>query len=139
MAKGPLLESVRSCAVDASLNDRRFRPVTAEELDDLSVSISILDFPRLVRVERPEELARALRPHRDGAILVHGGRRSTYLPSVWESIPEPREFLSRLCIKQGSPADCWLDPATSLYRYSAYEIAESDAGKDDGSARTAGR
>ena len=136
-AKGPLFEGVRSCAIDAAVNDHRFDAVTADELDDLTVSISVLDFPRRVFVERPQERARMLVPHRDGAILVSEGRSSTYLPSVWESIPEPREFLSRLCAKQGSPADCWLDPSTIMYRYSAYEISETD---EDGAAlRTAAR
>jgi AMMECR1 domain-containing protein len=56
--------------------------------------------------------------------MVYRGRRSTYLPQVWDDIPDPVMFLSRLCLKQNSPANCWMDRETILYRYGAYEFGE---------------
>ena len=56
--------------------------------------------------------------------MVHKGRRSTYLPQVWDDLPDPVQFLSRLCLKQGSPANCWQDRQTVLYRYGAFEFGE---------------
>jgi len=56
--------------------------------------------------------------------MVHKGKRSTYLPQVWDDIPNPIEFLSRLCLKQSSPANCWQDRQTILYRYGALEFGE---------------
>ena len=52
------------------------------------------------------------------------GRQSTYLPTVWEHFPEPRQFLQHLCQKGGSPSDCWRDPSTTVYRYGSLEVRE---------------
>jgi len=126
VSSAPMLGGIQKCAISAATKDHRFQPVTEDELDDLTVSISVLTFPRKVEVAKPEDYLKVLRPGRDGVILVCQGRRSTFLPSVWEQIPEPREFLARLCEKQGSPPDCWLDPATVLFRYGSYEFGEGD-------------
>jgi len=120
----PLSEGVRSCAIKSATRDPRFKPVTRDELDGLAISISVLDYPRLVKVHNPSEYPGLLKPGRDGVILIHKGRQSTYLPQVWQDLPDPVTFLSSLCRKQGSPADCWQDPETQLFRYGAYEFGE---------------
>ena len=120
----PLYKGVQNCAIKAAAQDPRFNPVTIEELNQLSLSISVLDFPTPVRVEQPEDFLDVLDPLNDGVVLLHQGRQSTFLPDVWREIPDPREFLSRLCLKQGSPADCWLDSATTIYTYHAYVFGE---------------
>jgi AMMECR1 domain-containing protein len=63
---------------------------------------------------------------KDGVILIHKGRRSTFLPEVWEDLPDPEEFLTRLSLKQGAPPDAWRLPSTALYRYGAYVFGEED-------------
>lgn len=119
-----IYEGVRSCAVNAALRDPRFQPLGEEELDDLTISISILDYPGPVRANSPEEYTAVLKPGRDGVILIHEGRQSTFLPKVWLELPEPQDFLASLSRKQGSPADSWRDPKTVLLRYHAYEFGE---------------
>jgi len=126
LPRGALHEGLRTCAMQAAANDPRFAPVTADELNQISVSVSILEFPQPLRVPDPEEYLTALTPHRDGVILVAGQRQSTFLPTVWEHYPDPRQFLQRLCQKDDSPSDCWRDPATTVYRYGSFEVREED-------------
>lgn len=123
---GPLHDAIRDAAIGAAVRDTRFRPVTEDELGELRYSISILGPPSRVVVDRPEQYLDVLRSEIDGVILVHAGRRSTFLPQVWKEIPDPEEFLSRLCLKQGSPADAWRSPDTAIYRYGAFVFGEAE-------------
>jgi len=123
--RGALHDGIRTCAVQAATEDPRFPPVTADELDTIDLSVSVLQFPAPVRAADPQALLAALTPHRDGVILMANGRQSTYLPTVWEHFPEPRQFLQHLCQKGGSPSNCWRDPATTVYRYGSLEVRES--------------
>ncbi len=113
-------EKLYRCVVDnalsAALYDRRFEPVTGDELDDIRIEISVLTVPEEVGYSSPEGLLEKLRPGTDGVIIRYQGRTSTYLPQVWEQIPEKEAFLSRLCIKQGSPPDCWEEATIETYR-----------------------
>jgi AmmeMemoRadiSam system protein B/AmmeMemoRadiSam system protein A len=122
--RGSLFESVLSCGIKSAVQDRRFRPVTREELARLTISISVLEFPRPVEVASPLDYPKVLRPGKDGVILLYGGRQSTFLPYVWEEISGPEEFLSRLCEKQGAPPNCWRDRRAALLRYGAYKFGE---------------
>jgi AMMECR1 domain-containing protein len=64
--------------------------------------------------------------------MIHEGKRSTYLPHVWEDIPDPEQFLSRLSLKQGAPPDAWRSPATTIYRYGAYVFGEELSSEQPG-------
>ena len=120
----PLYEGVQNCAIKSATQDNRFPPVTCEELEDLTLSISILSFPTRIKTENASSLLTALTPGKDGVILIYNGRQSTFLPKVWEDIPKPDDFLSHLCQKQGSPADCWQKKETVSYRYGTYDFSE---------------
>ncbi len=124
MPDKPLYLGVHDAAISAAVKDRRFPPVSEEELNDLSIRISILDYPSRVYASQPEDYLRILDPGRDGVILVRDGRRSTYLPDVWRDIPDPEAFLASLARKQGAPADAWRAPSAVLYRYGAYAFGE---------------
>ena len=119
----PLHHGIRICAVKAALEDPRFAPVTMEELSSLCVSVSIVGRPQTLDTDGVER-ATALVPHRDGVILVVSGRRSTFLPRVWQQYEDPRDFLTQLCLKHGASPDCWTDPSVGLLRYDATEIKE---------------
>lgn len=120
----PLYEGVVTFAIKSATGDPRFKPVTREELDGLDLSISVLEYPRKMKAAEPRQYPAMLKPGRDGVILLHKGRSSTYLPQVWEELPDPVQFLSSLCMKQGAPANCWLEPETVLFKYSADEFGE---------------
>jgi hypothetical protein len=120
------LEAVRALAEDvaenafrAAFHDPRFAPVAAEELERLELSISILGEPERIAVASAEQLAERLRRGLDGLILRQGARRATFLPEVWESIPEPREFVRALERKAGIAS--W-SAAVEAFRYATTTI-----------------
>lgn len=119
----PIHESVRSNAIRAALRDARFSPVSGEELDKLHYSISVLTFPAKVNAE-PARFAEILQPHRDGVILTIDGRQSTFLPEVWEQIPDRVEFLDQLCRKQGSLPGSWNSSGAVMHTYTAFVMHE---------------
>ncbi len=106
-ARRSLAEEVSRQAFAAAFRDPRFPPVEAEELAGLHLEISVLDPPEpLPALEEPALLAR-LRPGEDGLILEDpaSGRRATFLPLVWRSLPDPARFLAELKRKAGLPPE----------------------------------
>jgi len=112
----PLVSDVAQHAHAAAFADSRFTPLQRSEFDDLLIHISILTPPQPVQFTSEEDLIRQLRPGIDGLILQEKGRSSTFLPSVWESLPNPHDFLQRLKQKAGLPADYWSNTLT-IQRY----------------------
>ncbi|TAM46641.1 MAG: AmmeMemoRadiSam system protein A [Gammaproteobacteria bacterium] len=102
-----LVEDVAHNARAAAFEDPRFPPLAPAEFGRLDIHISVLSAPEPVAFASEEDLLRQLRPRVDGLILQAGLRRGTFLPSVWEQLPEPREFLRHLKRKAGLPADYW--------------------------------
>lgn len=94
---------MREHAVAAALEDFRFPPVRPEELSEIRIEVSYLTPLEPVEFDSPEELLSRLRPGVDGVVLRQGWRRATFLPQVWEQIPDPQEFLDHLCLKMGRP------------------------------------
>lgn len=125
VARQPLLQDVTQHALDAALRDGRFVPVRREELAGIRLSISVLDAPRPLALAGTALLER-LAATRPGIVLEHEGRSSTFLPAVWEQIPDPAQFLAALCEKQGSPPTCWTRPSTRFQAYGAQEFAEGE-------------
>ena len=108
----PLAEDVAENAYRAAFHDPRFEPVTEDEASRLEVSVSILGVPERLAVSSATELAARLRPGQDGLILRQGARRATFLPEVWTSLPDPREFVRALERKAGIAS--WTPPVEAL-------------------------
>lgn len=125
----PLAEAVSVSAFNAAFRDRRFPKLEAEELELISIEISVLSPAVPLDVRSEKELLETLEPNLDGLLLEEGWHRSTFLPKVWESLPEPAAFLSALKIKAGLPADYWSDAMRfSHYRsFTFSDHAESEA------------
>lgn len=117
----PLVVDLVNNAYAAAFADPRFPPVNASELDALRFHISILNPPQPMSFASQSDLIQQLRPGIDGLILQADGRRGTFLPSVWESLPEPAEFLRHLKYKAGLPPDYWSD-SVRVWRYTAESI-----------------
>ena len=100
----------------AAFYDPRFPAVTAGELDELDIHISILSTPEPINFDSEPELVRNLRPGKDGLVLEEGGKHGTFLPSVWESIPDPGEFFLQLKRKAGLAPKHWSE-GISVSRY----------------------
>ena len=105
----PLVVDVAHNAHAAAFFDPRFPPVTLAELDDLDIHISILGPAEAMQFDSEADLLRQIRPGIDGLILEDGYQHGTFLPSVWESLKTPEEFLQHLKIKAGLPSDYWSD------------------------------
>lgn len=116
MAHRPLREDVVSNARSAAFRDPRFSPLTSDELDRTHVEVSLLSSPEPVEFGSEDEARRSLRPGVDGAILSAPGHRGTFLPQVWEQLPDPDDFWSHLKRKAGLPAGYWSADAR-LERY----------------------
>jgi AmmeMemoRadiSam system protein A len=121
----PLALDVSHNAFAAAFQDPRFPPVQADELDDLDVEISILSMPEPIEFTSEEDLLEKIRPGIDGLILKEGPYSGTFLPSVWEQIPDKREFLRQLKRKAGLPADYW-SPTIRVFRYTTDSFSEKD-------------
>jgi uncharacterized protein len=120
----PLAEDVREHAVAAALEDYRFPQVRPQELSYIQIEISCLTFPQALEYKHPDELMTRLRPNVDGLILKDGFRRATFLPQVWEKLPDPEMFLSHLCQKMGAPADLWRRRVLQALVYQVEEFHE---------------
>lgn len=123
-ARQGLAVDVREHAYQAAFEDYRFPPLTSNELPVTLIEISRLTAPVALAYESPGELPRLLRPGRDGVILQDGFKRATFLPQVWEQLPEPEAFLSHLCTKMGAPADLWKKKTLQVNTYNVEEFHE---------------
>jgi AmmeMemoRadiSam system protein A len=120
----PLAEDVREHAVAAALDDYRFRPVQADELDGIRLEVSHLTAPIPLKYSSPEDLLSKLRPGVDGVILRDGSRRATFLPQVWEKLPKAEDFLDNLCYKMGASPDLWRRKHVDVLTYQVDEFHE---------------
>jgi len=109
-------EDVAQNALGAALRDPRFAPLTLEEWRRCQVEVSVLSGAKPLRFADEAEMLSQLRPGEDGVILEHEGRRATFLPQVWEGLPDKRKFLDELMRKAGIPADARLERC-KLWRY----------------------
>lgn len=120
----PLIEDAAANAWAAAFRDPRFAPLSSAEWPDTHLSLSVLT-PResLVRGGR-QQLLGALRPGVDGLVIAHpDGRQATFLPAVWEQLPDPDEFLDHLLSKAGLPVDQDI-AELHTWRYQVQSIGE---------------
>ena len=110
-------EGVRANALNAAFHDPRFPPVTRRELDKIDIEISILTRPRELAYTDGKDLAAKLRCGIDGVIIRKGPSRATFLPQVWDQLPQPEDFLSHLCRKAGLAADAWQATGLTVETY----------------------
>ena len=105
----PLVNDVAYNAYAAAFNDPRFPPVSENELDQLEFHISVLTPAVPMELESEQDLLEQIRPGIDGLVLEDGVHRGTFLPAVWESLPDKINFLRHLKQKAGLPPDYWSD------------------------------
>ncbi len=123
-AERPLALDVQENAVNAALHDPRFSPLQPAELDDLQIEISVLSLPEPLDYEDADDLIEALRPGVDGVVIESGWHRGTFLPQVWEKLPEPQRFLQHLCQKAGLSPDAYRSGDLDVYTYQVDKFTE---------------
>lgn len=135
----PLIADVAENAFAAAFRDPRFPPLQAHETRGLALHISVLGEPEPIAFADEEDLLRQLRPGIDGLILeAPGGHRGTFLPSVWEQLPDRRAFLTHLKLKAGLPAD-YRDPRLRAWRYTTESFAAPFRSSSSSTASAASR
>ncbi len=102
-----IVDGIERNAVNAAFRDPRFPPLKADELDRVDIEVSILTDPQPLKYRDSKDLLSKLRVNVDGVILRKGSASATFLPQVWEQLPQPETFLSHLCTKAGLPSDTW--------------------------------
>lgn len=120
----PLAEDVREHAVAAALEDYRFPPLREAELEIVEIEVSRLTPTRNLAYDKPQDLPLLLQPFIDGVVLQDGYHKATFLPQVWEQLPDPEEFLTHLCLKMGVPGNLWKQKILQVGLYSVEEFRE---------------
>ncbi len=121
----PLIEDVKENAISAAFREPRFPPLTAKELDETSIEVSLLSQAISFHFEDEEDALSQLQPGVDGVILEYVVQHATFLPQVWDKMPEPRMFMNQLKLKAGLESDFW-DKGIKLYRYGVEKWCEED-------------
>jgi AmmeMemoRadiSam system protein A len=120
----PLAISVRRNAINAAFQDPRFKPLAAQELEKIEIEVSILSQPQPLKYSDSADLIKKLRPRIDGVIIRKDGASATFLPQVWEQLPEPRDFLTHLCLKAGLASDAWQNTELEVSTYQVQYFEE---------------
>ncbi|NQU68780.1 MAG: AmmeMemoRadiSam system protein A [Candidatus Marinimicrobia bacterium] len=118
-----ILDDVIGNAKSAAMKDSRFNPVSALEVDEITIKISVLSSPQDMRVDSEAQLIKELVPYRDGLVISEGYRKSTFLPSVWENLSDPVEFIQHLKEKAGFSKHYW-SKRLRIQKYFTVEFGE---------------
>jgi uncharacterized protein (TIGR00296 family) len=122
-----LFEAIESAAISAAFNDPRFPPVSASEMKDILIEVSVLTPPMEIRVNNPLRYPEKVDIGKDGLIIERGYKRGLLLPQVavdwnWDS----QEFLTQCCLKAGLPPDAWLLNGTKVSKFQAIIFIEKE-------------
>lgn len=120
-----LLEDVKNNARSAAFHDLRFSPLTAEELKYTEIEVSLLSAMQALSFSNEQEALKQLKPGIDGLVFEFGRYRSTFLPQVWQQLPDTKDFIAQLKQKAGLNPDFWSDEV-KLSRYTVSKWKESD-------------
>ncbi len=120
-----VLNGVKENALHAAFDDTRFSPVTREELPDIDIEISLLTVPEKRTFSDAGDLVRQLIPFRHGLIVEKGFHRATFLPQVWEQLPDPASFLTQLCLKARLDAHAWQTGEVTVFTYEVHSFTET--------------
>ena len=124
-AHRPLLADVKANARAAAFSDPRFAPLSESEWQHTDVEISLLSALQPLQFANEADALAQLRPGIDGVVFEYRHFRSTFLPQVWEQLPNTEEFMGFLKRKSGLPAEFWAD-GVQLHRYTVSKFKEKD-------------
>jgi len=122
--KKKLYEDVVNNTLLAGFGDPRFVPLEEAELKQVKIEISVLSDSHAYKYHSPEELLGSIKPGEHGVILQLEYAQSTFLPQVWEDLPDKKEFLKNLSQKAGLPEDAWMNPQAELFYYTVENFSE---------------
>jgi AmmeMemoRadiSam system protein B/AmmeMemoRadiSam system protein A len=124
-AEKSIIEGIRDNAVNAAFHDPRFPPLSKSEFNKVDIEISLLSEPKKLEYQNSDDLLEKLRPNIDGVIIRKGSYSSTFLPQVWDQLPDKQSFLEHLCQKAGLPSDEWRRPGLDVMVYQVQYFEEN--------------
>lgn len=119
-----LIEGIKINAINAAFEDPRFPPLSREEWGKVKVEISILTEPKHLEYSGSDDLLGKLRKGIDGVIIQKGYAQATFLPQVWDQLPDKAEFLTHLCMKAGMSGSEWKKGELTVYTYQVQAFEE---------------
>ncbi|MDA3896247.1 MAG: AmmeMemoRadiSam system protein A [Desulfobacteraceae bacterium] len=119
-----VIEGIKDNAINAAFHDPRFPPLTKGELNNVEIEISLLSKAEKLEYHDGEDLLKKLKPGIDGVIIRKGHYSSTFLPQVWDQLPDKQSFLEHLCQKAGLPSDEWRRPGLDVMVYQVQYLRE---------------
>ncbi len=122
----PLVISVEENALNAAFRDPRFASLEKEEIESIHIEISVLSVPQDLFFKNPDELKKKLKKGVHGVILSSGWHKATFLPQVWDQLPDVEQFLEHLCVKAGMDKGCWKKNTTRVQTYEAEYFSEPE-------------
>ena len=123
-AHRPLFEDVISNSENAAFRDPRFPPLSAEEAESVIIEISVLTPRQEISYSGFLDLKKKIIPHKHGVYLSHSYYSATFLPQVWEQLPDKQEFLMHLCLKANLNPEAWKDKDMELYTYKVEKFVQ---------------
>lgn len=118
-----LKEGILKYAIMAAYEDHRFDAIEKKEYNSMKIHINLLSEPKEIKPSNAFELLKMLET-KPGLIIEKNFRSATFLPSVWEQLPNKEEFMNHLCMKAGFPAEEWKKHGMSFYIYTSEEFSE---------------
>jgi len=119
-----IIDGVKDNAINAAFHDPRFPSLTKNEFKNIVIEISLLTEPKRLEYHNGDDLLEKLRPTIDGVIIRKGVYSATFLPQVWDQLPDKQSFLVHLCQKAGLPPDAWHRPGLEVMVYQVQYFEE---------------
>ena len=123
-AASSIVDGVRENAINAAFGDPRFPSLSIDEYGSIEIEVSVLTEPQPLDYTGGDDLVAKLRPDIDGVIISKGSARATFLPQVWEQLPQPENFLNHLCQKATLPMNAWRDGTLTVEIYNVQYFHE---------------
>lgn len=125
IAHRALIDDIIENAKAAAFSDPRFPPLSPEEFENITIEVSILTEPKLLEYSDIEDLKSKITPKKDGIILKYDGYQATFLPQVWEELPNFDDFFAHLCMKAGMSPNC-LELHPEIWVYHVEKVSEDE-------------
>lgn len=122
--KNKIYKDVINNTINAAFSDPRFPQLAESEVSKVKIEISILSEPKHVALDSPEEFLKEIGKFKPGLIIQLGLNQATYLPQVWEDLPDPGEFMSSLCQKAGLQEEDWKLSDSEVFTYQVENFSE---------------
>ena len=119
-----LLDGIKENALNAAFKDPRFPPLEVSELPAVNIEISVLSLPQALQYQSADDLIEKLKPGVHGVIIAKNWHSATFLPQVWQQLPQKRSFLEHLCLKAGLEKKCWKNGGLSVKVYTVEHFSE---------------